>query len=365
MQNIVCSVCDIELSLRDLFIYHDACDHYTCASSDCSDGTNATCKHCLENPVGGENLTRGSIEKDRDNDVVCDIACQKLNVPPVRTSLFSTLHKISATVVNTGKTIHTSTNVYWLLAHKIPITLFVKRGFSINDILLNNINIDDLLIYGYEFKDLKDLPLMNSRCEKGEGLPTGVRVLRALDVKPHHFRDHREEMPFYHICQVTGLTKRHLVENMGLRFDLQKGISSPGDSKKTWSIDNLNYLGFETVKDFIDELGMKNIQQWYDLDPQPVDFTRMGMTSNKIKELTPCVISDASTGRYTSSSTDQYMYPVHDYMSRHGNGDKAKLRFNDSNNNNNDIKSQQSVPVIGYCKGPVTKSNDVINFMFS
>lgn len=295
MSGFDCIVCKKQLDLyTDMPIYHDDCGHYACAHT-CSDGSSDTCQVCS---------TKG-LEKDKTRDVGVVIERYEPQKVEVKKEgwgdgLFSWANDLSKGLRNRNETVESCKDPFWLVGQRVPIGTLLEKGLHLNNLVQKGITMDQFLKAGYNIKELAKFPEVTAKKADDAVFPGGVLVLLALKTKPHHLRDYSAQLPIKDVCEITGLTKRHIVENMKLGFHPKYGIFNEGDKKKNWTIQDLRYLGFSTMKNFINQLGLRKLSHWYALNPTPVDLKLLEVTQEQVNSL----ISDVTQPQYTSTIND-------------------------------------------------------------
>jgi hypothetical protein len=252
MSEFDCTICKKALDLyTDMPIYHDACGHYACAHS-CSDGLSNLCGSCNNPPEKKEK------EKEMGNGNKQDVGItieqqqhkpQKIKIKKDQwgNGFFSWANDVSSTLRNRNETMETCMDPFWLISKHASIELLLEKELHMNALVQAGVTINQFLKADYNIKELAKFPEVTFKKGDTDVFPGGVMVLLALKTRPHHFRDYRDQLPIDKVCELTGLTKRHIVENMRLGFHPKDGIKSEGDVTNKWTIQDLRYLGFTTM----------------------------------------------------------------------------------------------------------------------
>jgi hypothetical protein len=163
------------------------------------------------------------------------------------------------------------------LKEQKPLKWLIRdKQFGLQKMLQAGVTLDDLLYYGYEWKDIKQFKDFHVSPERGRV------ALQALGCTAEHFRDHYEHFgkDAQKEFQVNG---RHLVEHYGLQFAGNQMIVANGNNKKSWLAGDLVKLGF-TIKDLYGA-GMETLDQYIALDPNDDEERALGVTEMDLKAL--------------------------------------------------------------------------------
>lgn len=290
MADICCTVCKKKLDMyRDIPIYHDGCGHYACGHS-CSDGSSDTCRAC-SNPPKKEELKVNPIN-EQDTEIY--IEQQQQQQPPQKimlkktkwaSGLFRWANDVSSGLRNRNETVETCEDPFWLISNHASIEILLEKGLNINALIDAGVTINQFLKADYNIKELAKFPEVVSTKSNTDVFPGGVLVLFALKTRPHHLRDYKNLLPIDLVYKLTGLTKQHVTENLGLKFSSKEGLQSIGDPCNKWTIGNLRYLGFKTFDSFVMDLGLRRLSHWLKLSPSQVDIDLLSATQGQINKL--------------------------------------------------------------------------------
>jgi len=349
MEGVSCAVCGKYLDMFvDMPIYHDGCEHYACAHR-CSDGTNDKCGACLDgNKQEKEQEVRSYEEYEHNNDrVVVNLVSQDLEKVQIRKDrwgdgAFRWASDVSAGVRNRNETMETSNDPYWLLKQHAPVSVLLEKGLGINELIAQGITMDQFIKGGYNIKELADFPQMTPKTHRTDVLPSGVTVLLALKTKAHHLRDNRQLLEIGEVRKRTGLQQKHLVENMKLHFHPKYGIWS-AENKGTWTIDDLCYLGFNSMDSLIRELQLRKLSHWYALNPTQADLNTLGAKQQHVNQLTNDVRLTPEVGQHQYRSHQYRQYGYAQERSRDVAWDNVKS-FDRNSNYNGSHDSVKSPP---------------------
>lgn len=315
----VCSVCRKQLDfIVDSPIHHTKCGHFACAGT-CSDGKNESCDTCIN---------VASVQSRQPGQLVV------YPPPPTQTGVFAGLynmaHVASINLRNRHETPDTSTDLHWLVGlgpARVPVALLLRKKFDFNRCVQKGITMDDFLRCGYSIGDLAGFPEVTPQLASDGITPLGVQALQALKTTASHFRQYPSALPMEAVRQLTGLTNKHLVEQFYLRFHPVSGIMSPRANMPPdteWTIDQLRYMGFSTMAQFIEELGLRKVSHYWALNPGEREVQLLGVTARHMKYLEndvkppppppePAVVVAAASApvvRISHAGPDAWVVPV-------------------------------------------------------
>lgn len=164
----------------------------------------------------------------------------------------------------------------WLKEQKPLKWLIRDKQFGLQKMIEAGVTLDDLLYYGYEWKDIKQFKDFHQSPERAR------QALYALGCTAEHFRDHQEHFgrDAQKEFQING---KHMVELFGLQFAGNQMICAHGKNKKSWNATDLVTLGF-TVQDLFGA-GMETLDQYIALEPNDDDEKALGVTDEDLKML--------------------------------------------------------------------------------
>lgn len=281
MSDLNCSVCGKLLDFYiDMPIYHDTCDHYACAHT-CSDGSSELCQKC-------ENKSTVAVNNDIIDEVSVAIPVKTYDPRPIQPrdakwadGFFSWANNISSGLRNRNETVNTSNDPYWLIKQHVPVEVLLEKDLHINELISQGVTLEHFLSGGYNIKELAQFPEVLPTIGKTDIFPKGVLVLFALKTRMHQLRDHKDQMPIAEVCKYTGLNKKYMAENMRLEFHPTIGITSEGNKGK-WTLQDLKYFGFDSMKSFISDLGLRKAEHWFAFNPTPFDVETFKVTQQQM-----------------------------------------------------------------------------------
>lgn len=144
-----------------------------------------------------------------------------------------------------------------LLKQQSPIDWMMREhDIGLQTLLAEGVTIDDFLNNGYTWENLvlyKDLEKKNDR---------SIYALCALKTTIDHFRDYADQLP---LKEMTFIKPSHIREYFGLQFDPSDDyLKSPYSDD--WTAGDVVELGL-TMDNLINDIGMYNLQQYINLNP--------------------------------------------------------------------------------------------------
>lgn len=283
-----CSVCGKQMDLMcDMPIHHEGCGHNACGGR-CSDGRSDYCRKCMSAPVLSSSSSSGNNSPGAAASEPVPARVDR-SIQPQRGILAWAGQKV-ATLANRNMSTAESKDPFFLVGRTVPVrTLIHEKGLGLNQLIAAGITLDHLVGNGYTIADLEQFAEISPVTYSDSVLPEGVIALKALGFRVDHLRDSYTELPYERVCTVTGLNKRHLVEQFGLDFVPGIGIASPGPRAghfdRNWSISRLRGLGFTTMDDFIDQLHLRFLSHWLQLRPTEAEKKALGVTQAHLDAL--------------------------------------------------------------------------------
>lgn len=156
---------------------------------------------------------------------------------------------------------------------KCPIAWLIKdKGYGLQHLLADGIDIEDFVTNGYTWQDLKQFKDMQTRPKE---------ALYALHLNAEHLRDYPEALPVKDI----GITGQELVELYGFYFpeDSDEAEVLNGRNIKRWTAKDLVQLGM-TVRDLFGA-DMRTFEQYEALSPSDEDEAALGVKDEHINAL--------------------------------------------------------------------------------
>jgi hypothetical protein len=170
--------------------------------------------------------------------------------------------------------IYTAEPYNWLKEQKPLMSLIRDKKYGLQRMIYAGVTLDDLLRYGYEWKDIRQFKDFHETPERGR------LALQALGCTAEHFRDHQFGPQLLKDFQING---RHLVELFGIQFSGNKLIVVNGQNKKPWSMSDLVSLGFKMEDLF--GAGLSTLDQYIALNPNDEHENFMGVTQEDLSAL--------------------------------------------------------------------------------
>lgn len=245
-----CSVCNEAIIVGETAFDENTCGlHY--AHTRCIRTKNEgsfECNICnapISYPSLDELRSDAKGEDDDDDDSVHEEDVE-IGLPTV--SIFGGMKKMTSGWFKDK--VETSTNPFFLLSQKYPVSDFIstKRMGLVELVNNNSVSLQDFLSNGYTLVDLCGFPQIAS--EAG-GLPT----LIGMGLTHSHLVEYKEQMPPSQMYEFYGLTPDVIIDE--LKYDFE----SP--SRGGWLIED--YLDYHFKMDDLLEAGLTYQWEWQDL----------------------------------------------------------------------------------------------------
>lgn len=285
----VCPVCNAPINWAiDNPVTHDGCGHYVHAGTCCTENEayNDKCRACAA-ATPPPSVAIGVPQQEE----VLDVEPARVEQGGLFSGVFGWANRVSANMRNRHETPHSSQDIHWLVSlgpAQAPIRLLLQKGFNLNVCVRAGISLDNFLQGGYTIGDLAQFPRMSPQLSPDGIVPLGVKALQALRTTATHLKMYTQQLPIEEVRRHTGLTNKHLVERFWMGFHPDHGLQSAisRDSvDRAWTIDQLRYLGFDSMDKLINELGLKRVSHWYKLGPTPNDIHNLGAKEEHMSRL--------------------------------------------------------------------------------